>query len=140
MAGSSGGDENSITSINVTPLVDITLVLLIIFMVTATFIVTPAIKVELPKAVTAESSDPQTFSIVVSKEGGLYLNGAPTTEDQVESYIKERLTNTPDLQVIISADKMVYHGTVVHLIDLVRRNGVSKFAINVEAEKEAKQK
>ncbi len=138
MAGSnqSNGDE-PITSINVTPLVDITLVLLIIFMVTATFIVSPQIKVELPKAVTAETSDPQTFAIVITKDDKLYLNGTATTEEQIVTYIQERMKTSPDLQVVISADKWVYHGRVVHFIDLVRKNGVRKFAINVDAEAEA---
>jgi biopolymer transport protein ExbD len=137
-ASANGNGDDAITAINVTPLVDITLVLLIIFMVTATFIVTPSIKVELPKAVTAESSDPQTFSIVISKEGLLFLNGSKTSEDKIVEYIQRRVANTPDLQVVISADKYVYHGDVVHMIDVVRRNGVAKFAINVEAEAEEK--
>jgi biopolymer transport protein TolR len=137
MAGGTNGGEESITNINVTPLVDITLVLLIIFMVTATFIVSPSIKVELPKAVTAENSDPQTFAIVLTQNGKLFLNGAPTTEPTIVDYIRRRLVTTPDIQVIISADKKVYHGDVVHLIDMVRHNGVTKFAINVEAEKES---
>lgn len=133
MAGNNQNGEEPITNINVTPLVDITLVLLIIFMVTATFIVSPQIKVELPKAVTAETSDPITFSIVLTKDGELYLNGAKTDEAQLEATIQERIKNNADLQAVISADKIVYHGEVVKMIDLVRRNGVRKFAINVEA-------
>lgn len=140
MAGSSQGNgDESITNINVTPLVDITLVLLIIFMVTATFIVSPQIKIELPKAATAETSDPQTFAIVISKDDKLFLNGQPVTEPQIVDYIKERIKNSPDLQVVISADKWVYHGRVVHFIDLVRKLGVRKFAINVDAEAEAEE-
>ncbi|NLH47359.1 MAG: biopolymer transporter ExbD [Myxococcales bacterium] len=133
MAGNNQNGEEPITNINVTPLVDITLVLLIIFMVTATFIVSPQIKVELPKAVTAETSDPQTFSIVLTKDGELYLNGTKTDEAQLEATIVERVKNNPDLQAVISADKMAYHGDVIKLIDMVRRNGVRKFALNVEA-------
>ena len=132
MALGSNNNEEPITNINVTPLVDIILVLLIIFMVTATFIVAPSIKIELPKAVTSENSDPQTFAVVITSEGDLYLNGAPSDERQIVAYIEERLKKTPDLQVVISADKMVYHGMVVRIIDLVRQNGVKKFAINVE--------
>jgi len=140
MAGANNNNDEPITNINVTPLVDITLVLLIIFMVTATFIVSPEIKVELPKAVTAENSDMQTFAIVLTKDGQLYLNGAIIVEDALARYIDERIANTPDLQVVISADKMVYHGSVVHMIDLVRRHGVKKFAINVEADTEPDKK
>jgi biopolymer transport protein ExbD len=133
MAGLQNNDDE-ITNINVTPLVDITLVLLIIFMVTATYIVSPQIKVELPKAVTAETSDLQTFAVVISKDGKMFLNGEPTDEEKIAGHIDERIKNTPDLQVVISADKMVYHGDVIRIVDLVRRHGVKKFAINVETE------
>jgi biopolymer transport protein ExbD len=136
MAGTGSNNDDEITAINVTPLVDITLVLLIIFMVTATYIVSPQIKVELPKAATAENSDLQTFAIVITKDNLLYLNGQPTDEDKIAANIDERIKNTPDLQAVISADKMVYHGQVIHLVDLVRRHGVKKFAINVEADRE----
>jgi biopolymer transport protein ExbD len=136
MAGQANGGDDEITGINVTPLVDITLVLLIIFMVTATYIVSPQIKVELPKAATAENSDLQTFAVVITKDNQLYLNGQPSDEDKIAASIDERIKNTPDLQVVISADKMVYHGQVIHMVDLVRRHGVKKFAINVEAERE----
>lgn len=125
--------DDAITAINVTPLVDIVLVLLIIFMVTATFIVSPQIKVELPKASTGEASEPQSFAIVVTRDGELFLNGSPTDIPQIETFIRERLKNTPDLQAVISADREVKHGRVIEMIDLVRRNGCKKFAINVEA-------
>jgi biopolymer transport protein ExbD len=132
MGAANGNGHKPITTINVTPLVDITLVLLIIFMVTATFIANPEIPIDLPKAATAQKSEPQTFAVVITKTNELYLNGEKTTEEQIAGFIDERLQNTPDLQVVISADKEATHGNVVRIIDLVRSHNVQKFAINVE--------
>src|SRR5512140_1540911 len=120
-----------ITDINVTPLVDITLVLLIIFMVTTTYIVNPSIKVDLPKA--ASGTDQMRTTLALTKDGQLYLNGDRSDEAQVVKEIATDLPKNPDLQAIIAADKVVSHGSVVHIIDLVKRAGVRKFAINVDS-------
>jgi biopolymer transport protein ExbD len=128
-------DEESgtmITDINVTPLVDITLVLLIIFMVTTTYIVNPTIKVELPKAATGSEQARTTLALTLTKEGVLFLNGERSDDAGVLRSIATDLPKNPDLQAIIAADKIVPHGSVVHLIDLVKRAGVRKFAINVD--------
>ncbi|MCB9479822.1 MAG: biopolymer transporter ExbD [Deltaproteobacteria bacterium] len=132
MAGAIGNDDEPITAINVTPLVDIVLVLLIIFMITATFIANPQIKVELPKAATGEAAEPKSFAIILTKDGKYYLDGELKTIPEIESYIRERKAEQPDTQAIISADKEVEHGHVILMIDLVRRNGVTNFAINVD--------
>jgi biopolymer transport protein ExbD len=128
-------DEESgtmITDINVTPLVDITLVLLIIFMVTTTYIVNPTIKVELPKASSGSEQARTTLALTLTKDGVLYLNGERSDDTGVLRSIATDLPKNPDLQAIIAADKIVPHGSVVHLIDLVKRAGVRKFAINVD--------
>ena len=138
MAGggsSYGGDEDAgrmIVDINVTPLVDITLVLLIIFMVTASYIVSPAIKVDLPKAASGTDQAKTTLALTLMKDGGLYLNGQRSNDQAVVAYIRTELPKNPDLQAIIAADRVVPHGDVVHVIDLVKRAGVHRFAINVE--------
>jgi biopolymer transport protein ExbD len=130
-----GGDDNEpqmISGINVTPLVDITLVLLIIFMVTATVIVNAGIKVELPKAASGTDQTKTTLALTLMKDGTLYLNGEKTTDQAVTRYVSDTLTRSPDLQAIIAADRVVPHGDVVHVIDLVKRAGVRRFAINVD--------
>ena len=138
MAGggsSYGGDEDAgrmIVDINVTPLVDITLVLLIIFMVTASYIVSPAIKVDLPKAASGTDQAKTTLALTLMKDGGLYLNGQRSNDQAVVAYIGTELPKNPDLQAIIAADRVVPHGDVVHVIDLVKRAGVHRFAINVD--------
>jgi biopolymer transport protein ExbD len=135
-AASQFEDDDSgrmITDINVTPLVDITLVLLIIFMVTTTYIVNPSIKVDLPKAVTGSDQTRTTLALTLTKDGQLYLNGDRSDEAQVAKQIAAELPKNPDLQAIIAADKVVSHGSVVHIIDFVKRAGVRKFAINVDS-------
>jgi biopolymer transport protein ExbD len=122
-----------ITDINVTPLVDITLVLLIIFMVTTTYIVNPSIKVDLPKAATGTDQVRTTLALTLTKEGQLYLNGDRSDEAAVVKQIAADLPKNPDLQAVIAADKVVAHGSVVRIIDLVKRAGIRKFAINVDS-------
>ena len=137
MAGASHFEDEDagrmITDINVTPLVDIVLVLLIIFMVTTTYIVNPSIKVDLPKAATGSDQVKTTLGLTLTKDGSLYLNGDKTDDGGLQRYIATELPKNPDLQAVIAADKVVPHGSVVHVIDLVKRAGIRKFAINVEA-------
>lgn len=121
-----------ITAINVTPLVDIILVLLIIFMLTASLIATPSIEVDLPEASTGEGTEPTTLAITLSKDGQMFLNGAPITEKELIAYIPEVVKSDPKAQAVIAADKEVLHGAVVRIIDLVRQSGIFRFAINID--------
>ncbi len=136
MAGGAG-DEDEITGINVTPLVDVMLVLLIIFMVTATYIVNQSINVNLPKADTSDASDgkPKNLAFVLDAKSQLYLNGQPITFEQVAEKIAEEKAKDGKgpLNALIAADKDTPHGAVVKLIDTVRKHGITDFAINVEA-------
>jgi biopolymer transport protein ExbD len=121
-----------IAGINVTPLVDITLVLLIIFMVTASYIVSPSIKIDLPKAGTGGEQQRTALSLTLTAQGALFLNGAPSDDQALARYVAGVLPGNPELQAVIAADRAVPHGTVVHLIDVVRQAGVRRFAINVD--------
>jgi len=133
VAGALGGDDDEpIVDINITPLVDIILVVLIIFMVTATYIVKPSIKVALPEAATGEPTENSSLGIHLTVDGGLFLNGEPTTEADLRALIQSEKTRGEDPVCLIAADKDVSHGRVVWLIDLVRQEGVSKFHINID--------
>ncbi len=135
MASHSGGDDFEITGINVTPLVDIMLVLLIIFMVTATYIVKEVIKIELPRAAATSETTARTLRLVITKEGGVYLDGAAITEAALARKIDESPDKKEDMQAVISADRAVMHGSVVHVLDLLKTRGINKFAIEIDAEK-----
>jgi len=129
---SNGDDEGPLASINIIPFVDIVLVLLIIFMLTSIAIVRASMVVNLPKAATGGARVESTVNIVCNKDGSLMLNGAPSTVEGIGSFVKRESATNPKLQAVIAADKGVEYGNVVDLIDLVKRNGVSAFALDVE--------
>ena len=124
-------DEDAITGINVTPLVDITLVLLIIFMVTTSYIVKAAIEVDLPKATTGHETQPTTLAVILTRQGTLYLNERPTSEEALATHIRTELKRNANLQALISADTELPYGRVVWLIDLIKQLGVRRYALNV---------
>jgi biopolymer transport protein ExbD len=133
MAGRLGGqDDQPLTEINIVPLVDIVLVVLIIFMVTATYIVKPSIKVTLPEASTGENVEPSSLGITVTADGSLLLDGEPITEADLRVKVRQARTAKPDVVCLIAGDKEARHGDVTHVIDLVKQEGVVKFAINIE--------
>lgn len=125
-------NDEAISEINVVPLVDIVLVVLIIFMVTAPMIMKPSINVNLPKAASGESTQPTKLSISLTKDGQILLNGAVATEDAIKLKAEEELKTNTEVQAVISADRDVPHGTVVRILDVVKLAGVKKFAISIE--------
>ncbi len=133
MAGAAVDNEDeAITGINVTPLVDVTLVLLIIFMVTASYIVKETIEVELPRAAHGGETVQKTFTVLVTREGRSFLNGVPVDDDALVSEVHKARAAGEDVQAIVGADKNATHGTVTHLLDLLKGAGVTKFAIQIE--------
>jgi biopolymer transport protein ExbD len=140
MAGASRvDDDEGINEINVTPLVDIMLVLLVIFMVASVYIVKESIELELPKAASATDTPETTLSIVMDKDRKLYLNGDPIEEAALIAAVQKTAEKDKNAQAMIGADHRVYHGDVIRLIDLVRTNGLDKFALNVKRPEEQQQ-
>ncbi len=133
MAGSSsGGDEDLIAGINVTPLVDIVLVLLIIFMVTATDMVKAQIGVDLPKAASGAAEIKTTLTFKVTKDGDFFIDGEQASLDEIATKIKQIKVTDPEVRAVIAADKDVEYGRVIELIDTVKLNGIEKFALNIQ--------
>jgi biopolymer transport protein ExbD len=132
MAGQIEQDDEGINGINVTPLVDITLVLLIIFMVTASYIVKETIEVELPRAAHRGETVQKTFALLVTKEGRTYLNGAPVDDAGLVAAVAQAKQKGEDVQAIVGADRNATHGMVTHLLDVLKGAGVIKFAIQIE--------
>jgi biopolymer transport protein TolR len=127
-------DEDAITGINVTPLVDITLVLLIIFMVTARFISEPSLGVNLPKASASASTkqeDNRVF-LTLNTQRKIFLNNSPVNEQELAGKIQQLLKEKPGLSLVLRADKDVSHGDVMRVLDIVREQGVTQFGIAVE--------
>ena len=134
------GDEEAgsgmISDINVTPLVDITLVLLIIMMVAAPIIANnPSIKVELPKAASGDETQKTTLSFTLTKKQDgspgydLYLNGEKVDEAKAQQVTTDLVQKNRDIQAVIAGDKGIAYGDVMHIVDLVKTLGVTKFAM-----------
>ena len=132
MAGGAIRRRGIITDINVTPLVDIMLVLLIIFMLTAHLIAKQAIEVELPRAANSTTLKPTTLAITLTKEGALYLDDKPITAQGLKDAVAASVAKDPKTQAVISGDKSVSHGRVVWVLDLVKSLGVTSFAIQID--------
>lgn len=126
-----GGEDEPIVDINITPLVDIILVVLIIFMVTATYIVSPSIKVTLPDAATGEPTETSSLGIHLGADGEISLDGESLSEQELRDIVRAEAERDEDTVCLIAADTAASHGQVVSIIDLVRQEGIAKFAINI---------
>lgn len=144
MAGGSYDDDDEITGINITPMVDIILVLLVIFMVTtATINQIEGMQVDKPDAASGQSLGelPQSIVLVCRGEGEYAIDGNPVVGDaaavdrEIAAEIKLRVGQNPELQGIVQCDTEAQVGAMVHLIDLLRDNGVTKYAIATEQPK-----
>ncbi len=137
MGGAAQSSDDEISGINVTPFVDIALVLLIIFMVTAKYLAAQSIPVDLPRAATSQShSDQSTVSVSVDQTQAIFIDARPMSEHDLITELRRRHNQNAELRAVINADRTVPHGTVTRVIDLVRRAGVSRFAIQTEASTE----
>jgi len=132
VASSSSRGRGGIVGINVTPMVDVVLVLLIIMMVSATYIVSQSLKVELPKTASSDDTVSKTYVVTVTKDGNYFYNDKPVTRDGLQKEFRSALAATKDVNLVITADEDAHHGKVVGVIDLAKVEGITKFAINVE--------
>ena len=132
MAGGANDDDDGlIAGINVTPLVDVTLVLLIIFMVTARIIVSQGMPMDLPKSATGEAVQ-TVFAVELTADGKTRVDSEAVADDEAISPLaKTAKTKNKEVRAVIRADKKVEHGRVIHVLDLLRRSGIAKIAFGV---------
>lgn len=133
MASQLNDNDEMFTGINVTPLVDVTLVLLVILMITASYVVSKSIPMSLPKSATGEST-PTVLSVSIDSEGHTFLDAEAIDEAALRERFVAVHAQSADAQAVIAADTHTDHGHVVHVIDLLRRAGIENFAINVQPE------
>jgi biopolymer transport protein ExbD len=126
-----GGRVKTISAINVTPLVDVVLVLLVVLMVASTYIVAQTLKVHLPKARISDGMAEKPTTVQILKTGEYRLNEQPIDEKALEAKLKAAVAADAEMSLVVSADKEAQHGMVVHIMDLAKVVGISKFAINV---------
>ena len=130
--GAQDPGDDGINEINVTPMVDIMLVLLVIFMVTATYIVKDSIEVELPRAAHGGETINKTFAVLITKDNKKYLNGVEVTDDGLVAEVTKARAAGEDVQAVIGGDQAASHGAVTHVLDVLKGAGVTKFAIQIE--------
>jgi biopolymer transport protein ExbD len=133
MAASDTGSSQMISGINVTPLVDIMLVLLIIFMVTAKLVIAPAtaLPLELPKASRGEATQ-VIFSVGLLPDGSTTVNGQRVaSDDEILPLVRAEHASHPEVTVVIQADGHIYHERVIHVMDLLSQASISHIAFGV---------
>jgi len=131
MGSKFSSDDDLIADINITPFVDIILVVLIIFMVTATTIVKQSIKIELPNAASGEETRSRSLGLTLLANGDLLLDGENVSTQVLRQRLATALKSEDEVICLIAAEKSVAHGRVIWLIDLIKGEGVTKFAINI---------
>ncbi|AKF05640.1 ExbD/TolR family protein [Sandaracinus amylolyticus] len=121
-----------IVGINVTPMVDVVLVLLVIMMVSATYIVSQSMRVDLPNTATSDGSAASLAAVSIAADGALQFNGEPVDEAALIAGLRDARRRDPELTLIVSADRAAQHGAVVHVLDVARTERITSFAVQVE--------
>lgn len=134
-----GDDSNSeiLAEINITPLTDIFLVLLIIFMITSSAMIESGGRVNLPKAV-ATRSESRGTTVTLTPKHEIFVNQKKVSEESLEKTLQEALSASPDKTVILRGDKDVLLGETVKVMSIIKRAGASEIAIAAEAERKAR--
>ena len=132
LSSSSDDDSAPISAINVTPFVDVVLVLLVIFMVTAPLLMQDSIGIHLPKAASSDKKLSSKLGIAVTRSGQILLNGELASPETISSRVRQAVSADPETQALISADADARHGDVVRAIDLIKSAGMVHFAIQIE--------
>lgn len=133
---SGGGDSDEVLSeINITPMVDVMLVLLVVFIITAP-LMTNAIKVNLPDTdVTVQIEEPKKPVVVsVDEQGRIYLDKDEYSLDVIESELASRKAQDPEIRLNLNADETVPYGTVAKLMVLIEKAGISRLSFVTERE------
>jgi biopolymer transport protein ExbD len=140
MAGgyNGGGEDELIGGVNITPIVDVCLTLLIVFIVTASTIVNRSMPVNLPKAATAESTPPSILNIAIAKGGEVFLNGAAGRLEDIPRVVEEArakaaaLGTEGKLAGFVSADVEAPYGKFAEAVDRLRLAGVTEIALDTQ--------
>ena len=138
MASAPQDSDEAIFGINVTPLVDITLVLLIIFMATAHIIVHRSMNLSLPKVANAQTVPSQSIQILMEADKSLRLNNQPVTLQDLSINLAQMARLDPGLKVTVSADERVCWGDVAAILDAIRGANITHIATEVEPKKETR--
>lgn len=129
-------DNGLLSAINITPFVDVVLVLLVIFMVTTPILMKENLDIHLPQTKSGDAPELNTISIAINAQGQILMNGELVNEISMSESIHKNLKDHPDTQAIISADIKLDYGRVVQIIDQIKTAGLEKFALQIEKQEE----
>ena len=133
MAMAAGSNEDEvIDGINITPMVDVILVLLVIFMVTANFLKKESININLPKVQAADPNVSQSVQVALTRDGKILLEGQSITEEKLVSTLERDIKFRPNMRLTLSADEKLAYGTIMKLMGVIRKSGVSRVALSVK--------
>lgn len=118
--------------LNVTSLIDVLFLLLIFFMISTTFLSTPAIQLELPKAKNADAVRQEPLVVYIDADGALYLNDEPIDAGLLPAVLKDKLLENDDKAVILKADSRVTHGSVVQIMDIIKGAGARRLVVSTQ--------
>jgi biopolymer transport protein ExbD len=129
MAISTSEQDELVSDINVTPLVDVMLVLLVVFIVTAPLL-TNSIKVTLPStAITSTPEQKESVTVSVDAKGKIYVNKNPVELAQIEPQLKRLHAGNPEVSVHLSADESSNYGLIAKVMSSINRSGVTKLSV-----------
>lgn len=134
MASSYNSDSDEpIAEINVVPLVDIILVVLIIFMVTAPLVLKPTIDVNLPQASAGKQEQAaKQMEVIISKTGSLFIEGKEVSLNQLKEQVKQEAQTSKDSSVVLTADKDVTLDGLTTIIDTIKTSGIKKVGFSIQ--------
>ena len=132
MAAQSNQDGEAISDINIVPLVDIILVVLIIFMVTAPALMKPSVPIQLPEAASGDATEPTLLQIAITADNRVLVNNQEADEDEAKRLALTEVERNPEVQAVVAADRDVPYGTVIRVLDWVKSSGVKKLAVTTD--------
>ncbi|EMY70622.1 MULTISPECIES: ExbD/TolR family protein [Leptospira] len=132
MAGASGSQDEEIGSINITPMVDVILVLLVIFMVTANFLKKESLNINLPKVQAADPNVAESVQVAITKTGAILLEGKDTDVSGLVRNLEREAKIRPNMRLTLSADESLPYGKITELMGIIRKAGVTKIALSVK--------
>jgi biopolymer transport protein ExbD len=130
--GSENNDDGIISNINITPMVDVILVLLVIFMVTANFLKKESININLPKVAASDANIKESTQVALTRDGKFFLEGRTVTEEALVADLSREAKYRPNMRVTLSADENLSYGTVSRIMGVLRKCGITKIALSVK--------
>ncbi len=132
MGAKSSSSTETISEINVVPLVDIILVVLIIFMVTAPALIKPSVEVSLPEASSGDETTPSLLNVAITPDGQVLVNNEEVDEDEAKNISRAEVERNPDVQAVIIADRELQYGQIIRVLDWIKSSGVKSFAVTTD--------